>query len=555
MSENQKSFQELLAFWKNMDNNCSSTYNEPNILNTNPSSSKKEANNISELETDLEKEMVLENENLKEKDKLLKTSDFNLIPVDTKDITMEQTKTSKKNIIIEQETNISEISENIQKAKKETIDANSSALVEKKTLPVVQEKKLTEKESKLVLKNNATEEENLFSDKQKLKFQIVKYKNVPMSHKHYAEQKNKQEYINNVPISFTVECEFNIKENLEIGKETNTESTENNLLLKQVNKKTSNQMPLSKKHNANNTEYVSKPKAVIMKEEALINEHLIEQKKHLEAFKIHSETIADNTEKTIKTEIIPKNNENQKIEKSDLEEEHQKHQDEQKKEKVITHKGILKPQTITDRIAKNNGSIPRKSRNKRVTIICPRLMKENILSDEPQSVKNKNPDSKVESISTEQETELIIEQKSNLFPEKIKRGSKRRVTIIDSSIMKKAALSCDLSLVQEEVDVPKIKISSNIVKSKISERQSIINIDDLRKYQVILDKKSVIKQNISKKEELLFNNPNKTNVPINELGGCVEAAENTSAKRKYSVLEMAQRYSDEREKNIKKDSN
>ncbi|KAF7685512.1 hypothetical protein CDIK_3739, partial [Cucumispora dikerogammari] len=124
-------------------------------------------------------------------------------------------------------------------------------------------------------------------------------------------------------------------------------------------------------------------------------------------------------------------------------------------------------------------------------------------------------------------------------------------TIIDPSIMKKAALSCDLSLVQEEVDVPKIKISSNIVKSKISERQSIINIDDLRKYQGILDKKAIIKQNISKKEELLFNNPNKTNVSINELGGCVEAAENTAAKRKYSVLEMAQRYSDEREKNIK----
>ncbi|KAF7685617.1 hypothetical protein CDIK_3634 [Cucumispora dikerogammari] len=550
MSENQKSFQELLAFWKNMDNNCSSTYNELNILNTNPSSSKKEENNISELESDLVKEMVLENENLKKENKLLKTFDFKPALVVANDITMEQTKTSKKNIIIEHETNISEISENIQKAKNETNDANESELVEKKTLSFVQAEKLVEKESRLVLKNNATEEENLFFDNQKLKFQIVKYKDLPISQKHCTEQKNKEKYIDNDPGSLTEECKSDIKENLEIGKETNTESTENSLLLKQINKKTSNQMPLSKKHSANNTEYVLKPKAVIMKEEDLINEHLPEQKNHFEALKKHSETIADYTEKTTKTEMIPKNKENQKIEKSDLKEEQQKHQVEQKKEKV-THKEILKPQTITDRITKNNGFIPRKSRNKRVTIICPRLMKENILSDEPQSVKNKNPDSKVESILAEQETELIIEQKSNLISEKIKRGSKRRVTIIDPSIMKKAALSCDLSLVQQEVDVPKIKISTNIVKSKISERQSIISIDDLRKYQGILDKKLVIKQNISIKEELLFNNPNKTNVPINVLGGCVEVDENTAAKRKYSVLEMAQRYSDEREKNIK----
>ncbi|KAF7685106.1 hypothetical protein CDIK_4145, partial [Cucumispora dikerogammari] len=487
MSEYQKSFQELLAFWKNMDNRCFSTDNELNILNTNPSSYKKEENNISELESDLVKEMILKCENLKEENKLLKTFDFKLVLVDAKDITVKQTNASKKNIIIEKETNISEISENIQKAKKKTSDTNASELVEKKTRTVVQEKKLVEKESRLVLKNNATEEKNVISDKQKLKFQIVKYKDLPMSHKHCTEQKNKQEYIDNDPSSLTEKCKTDIKENLEIRKETNTEATENNLLFKQVNKKTPDQIPLSKKHSADNTEYVSEPKTVRIEDEAIINEHLIEQKKHLEAFKIHPETIADNTEKTIKTEMIPKNNENQKIEKSDLEEEHQKHQDEQKKEKV-THKGILKPQTITDRITKNNGSIPRKSRNKRATIIYPRLMKKNILSDEPQLVKNKNPDSKVESISTEQETELIIQQKNNLIPEKIKRDSKRRVTIIDPSIMKKAALSCDLSLVQEE-DVSKIKISDNIVKPKISERQSIINIDDLRKYQGILDKK------------------------------------------------------------------
>ncbi|KAF7678763.1 hypothetical protein CDIK_4493, partial [Cucumispora dikerogammari] len=289
MSENQKSFQELLAFWKNMDNNCSSTYSKLNILNTNPSSSKKEENNIYELESDLVKEMVLECENLKQENKLLKTSDFKLIPIDTKDMSMEQTKTSKKIIIFEQETNISKISENFQKAKNETNDANESELVEKKTLSFVQAKKLTEKESKLVLKNNATEEENVISDKQKHQSHIMKHNVLSTSHKHYTEQKNKQEYINNDSKSLTKACESNIKENLEIGKEINTESTENDLLLKQVNKKTSNQMPLSKKHSENNTEYVSKPKAVIMKEEDLINEHLPEQKNHFEALKKHSE--------------------------------------------------------------------------------------------------------------------------------------------------------------------------------------------------------------------------------------------------------------------------
>ncbi|KAF7685081.1 hypothetical protein CDIK_4170, partial [Cucumispora dikerogammari] len=497
MSENQKSFQELLAFWKNMDNNCSSTYNELNILNTNPSSSKKEESNISELEPDLVKEMILKCENLKEEDKLLKTFDFKPSLVVANDITMKQTKASKKIIIFEQETDISEISENIQKAKNATNGANESELVEKKTLSFVQAKKLVEKESNSVLKNNATEGD-ILSDKQKPKFQIVKYKDLPMRHKHYTGQKNTQEHIDNDSRSLTEKCKSNIKENLEIGKETNTESTENNLLLKQVNKKTSNQMALSKKHSANNTSHVSNPKAVIMKKEALINEHLPEQKKHFEAFKKHSESIAYYTEKTTKTKMISKINENQKIEKSDLKEEQQKHQVEQKKEKN-THSGILKPQTITGRKTENNDTISRKCRNKRVTIICPRLMKENILSDEPQSVKNENPDSKVKSISSEQKTELIIEQKSNLIPEKIKKCLKRRVTIIDPSIMKKAALSCDLSLVQEEEDVLKIKISSNIIKPKISERQSIINIDDLRKYQGILDKKAVIKQNISKK--------------------------------------------------------
>ncbi|KAF7697647.1 hypothetical protein CDIK_1526, partial [Cucumispora dikerogammari] len=495
MSENRKTFQKLLAFWKNMDNNSSTTYNELNILNTNPSFSKKEENSISELKSDLEKEMVLENENLKEEDNVLKTSDFKLTPVDTKDMTMEQTNASKKIIIIEQETDISEVSENIQKAKKKTSDANASELVEKKTLAVVQEKKLVEKESRLVLKNNATEEKNVISDKQKLKFQTVEYKDLPMSHKHCTEQKNKQEYIDNDSRSLTEGCKSDIKENLEIRKETNTEATETNHLFKQVNKKTPDQIPLSKKHSANNTEYVSEPKAVRIEDEAIINEYLPEQKKHFEAFKKHSESIADYTEKTTKTKMISKINENQKIEKSDLKEEQQKHQVKQKKEKN-THNGILKPQTITGRKTENNDTISRKSRNKRVTIICPRLMKENILSDEPQSVKNKNLDSKKESISTEQKTELIIEQKNNLIPEKTKSGLKRRLTIIDPSIMKKAALSCDLSLVQEE-DVS--KISDNIVKPKISERQSIINIDDLRKYQGILDKKAVIKQNISKK--------------------------------------------------------
>ncbi|KAF7672317.1 hypothetical protein CDIK_4546 [Cucumispora dikerogammari] len=142
-------------------------------------------------------------------------------------------------------------------------------------------------------------------------------------------------------------------------------------------------------------------------------------------------------------------------------------------------------------------------------------MKQNILSDEPQSVKNKNPDSKVKSILTEQETELIIEQKSNLILEKTKKSLKRRVTIIDPSIMSQAALSCDLSLVQGEEDVSKIKIFSNIIKPKISERQSIINIDDLRKHQSILDKKTAIKQNISKKEKTLINKPKETNVSTN----------------------------------------
>ncbi|KAF7689914.1 hypothetical protein CDIK_2761, partial [Cucumispora dikerogammari] len=392
-----------------MDNSCFSTDNELDISNTNPSSSKEAENNISEVESDLVKEMVLECENQKQENKLLKTSDFKPIPVDAKDITVKQTKASKKNIIIEQETDISEISENIQKSKNETMHANASELIEKKTLPVVQEKRLVKKESSLVLKNNATEEENLFSDKQKLKIQIVKYEDLPMSHKHCTEQKNKQEYIDNDPSSLTKECKSDIKENLEIRKETNTDATENNLFLKQVNKKTPDQIPLSEKHSANNTEYVLETRVVIIKEEDIINEHLPEQRKHFEAFKKHSESIADYTEKTTKTKMISKTNENQKIEKSDLKEEQQKHQVEQKREKN-THNEILKLQTITDRITKNNGSIPRKSRNKRVTIICPRLMKENILSDEPQSVKNKNLDSKKESISTEQKTELIIEQ-------------------------------------------------------------------------------------------------------------------------------------------------
>ncbi|KAF7700499.1 hypothetical protein CDIK_1059 [Cucumispora dikerogammari] len=488
MPENRKSFQELLTFWRNMDNNCSSTYNELNTLNTNPSFSKKEKNNISELESDLVKEMVLESENLKEENKLLKTSSFKLVLVDAKNIRVEQTKASKKNIIIEQETDISEISENIQKAKKETNDANESELVEKKTLPVVQEKKLVEKESNPVLNNIATEQKNIISDKQKPKFQIVKYKDFSMGHKHYTEQKNTQIHIDNDSRSLTEKCESNIKENLEIEKETNTDATKNNQLLKQVNKKTPNQMSLSKKHSANNTEYVSEPKAVRIEDEAIINEHLPEQKKNYEACKKHHETIADNTEKTIKTEMISKTNENSKIEKCDRKEEQQKHQDEQKTEKVA-HKGILKPQTITGRKTENNNTILRKGKNKRVTIICPRLMKENVLSDEHPLIKNEKDDSKIGALSFKQETENSI-----LSFEKTKRGLNRRVTIIDPSIIRKAALSCDLSLVQEEKDVSKIKISTNTVKPKISETQSIADIEDL--------KKADIRQIFSKKDEL-----------------------------------------------------
>ncbi|KAF7694700.1 hypothetical protein CDIK_2018 [Cucumispora dikerogammari] len=533
MPENQKSFQELLAFWKNMDNNCSSTYNELNTLNTNPSFFKKEKNNISELESDLVKKMVLESENLKDENKLLKTSGFKLVLVDAKNITVEQTKGSKKNIIIEQET---DISENIQKAKKETIDSNASELVKKKKLLIVQEKKLVEKERNPVLKNNATEK-NIISDKQKPKFQIVKYKDLPMSHKHYTEQKNTQIHIGNGSRSLTKKCESNIKENLEIRKETNTEATENNLLLKQVNKKTPDQMSLSKKHSENNTEYVSDSKIVRIKDKAIINEHLIEQKKNYEACKKHYETIADNTEETIKTEMMSKTNENLKTEKSDLDEEQQKHQNEQKTEKV-THKGILKPQTITGRKTENNNTILRKDKNKRATIICPRLMKENVLSDEHPLIKNEKDDSKIEALSFKQETENSI-----LSFEKTKRGLNRRVTIIDPSIIRKAALSCDLSLVQEE-DVSKIKISTNTVKPKTSERQSIVDIEDL--------KKADIKQNFAKKDELLINKPIETSVSTNELGVYVEKSKKTESKRRYSVLEMAQRYSDERQRDTKR---
>ncbi|KAF7686033.1 hypothetical protein CDIK_3218 [Cucumispora dikerogammari] len=197
--------------------------------------------------------------------------------------------------------------------------------------------------------------------------------------------------------------------------------------------------------------------------------------------------------------MISKTNKNLKIEKSDLKEEQQKHQDEQKTEKV-TQNGILKLQTITNRKTQNSNTISRKDKNKRVSIICLRLMKENVLSDELLLFKNEKDDSKIEALSFKQETENSI-----LSFEKTKRSLNRRVTIIDPSIIRKAVLSCDLSLVQEE-DVSKIKISTNIVKSKTSKRQSIVDIEDLKKHQSKLDKKAHIIQNITKKDELLFNN-------------------------------------------------